>query len=467
MSSFRHKPEKLKYLSNINTLDEVHRKQVSEFDSKRSQIPQKKDLLRTLNTELREVEKQGCLTIEDIKKRSQIKEQIEKVTEELYDLENGLQELDYYSKANDILTEYYKMQDDMHDQEPNAIQNDVTQESSEKDNSIPISQKLVELNLLSQQKRKVKKPTRKRIKRTEQKQKQNILSFFAGNSENCGATETSESIASESLTASTSKMSNTEQYEEIEKIVSNKATLFDEYMMLTDRAYMGAKSRINNIKMCTNCDVEKTLIQSEGSYVCQMCGETEHIIIESEVPNHKDATSEKPRYPYKRLNHLIEWLNQFQAKESTEIPDDVYNNILAEIKRQRLDSKIKRLPYMKLRSIIKNILKKLRYTAYYEHVPYIVSKVTHKPPPILSRDVEDRVKMMFKQAQEPFNKFCPDNRINFLNYSYILNKMFRIIKMDEYAQCFPLLKSREKLREQDILWKNICNYLDWEFHPSI
>lgn len=125
------------------------------------------------------------------------------------------------------------------------------------------------------------------------------------------------------------------------------------------------------------------------------------------------------------------------------------------------------MPYIKLRSVIKNILKKLRYTQYYEHVPYIISKVTHKPPPILSRDVEDKVKIMFKQIQEPFNKFCPPDRINFLNYSYILNKLFRILRMDEYAKCFPLLKSRDKLRQQDAIWKNICQYLKWEFHPSI
>lgn len=145
----------------------------------------------------------------------------------------------------------------------------------------------------------------------------------------------------------------------------------------------------------------------------------------------------------------------------------MYNNIIAEIKSQRIEHKIKNIPYIKLRLIIKNILKKLRYTQYYEHVPYIISKITQKPPPILSRDIEDKIKLMFKQIQEPFNKYCPSNRINFLNYSYILNKLFKILKMEEYANCFPLLKSRDKLRQQDVIWKNICNHLKWEFHPSI
>ena len=40
--------------------------------------------------------------------------------------------------------------------------------------------------------------------------------------------------------------------------------------------------------------------------------------------------------PYKRINHFREWLNQFQAKESTEIPDEIYSSILIEINKMRI-----------------------------------------------------------------------------------------------------------------------------------
>ena len=39
--------------------------------------------------------------------------------------------------------------------------------------------------------------------------------------------------------------------------------------------------------------------------------------------------------------------------------------------------------------------------------------------------------------------------------------------MDEYLIHFPLLKSREKLYQQDKIWKNICKELNWEFINSI
>ncbi|NQY31278.1 MAG: hypothetical protein HRT69_17650 [Flavobacteriaceae bacterium] len=37
-------------------------------------------------------------------------------------------------------------------------------------------------------------------------------------------------------------------------------------------------------------------------------------------------------FAYKIINHFNEWLAQFQAKESTEIPKEVFDKIILEIK---------------------------------------------------------------------------------------------------------------------------------------
>ena len=345
MSSFKYKPEKLKYLSNINTLDELHKKQVADFNYKKMQIPNKKAELRKLNANLLEMQKKELCDVDDIRKKSNIKEKIEEITEDLYELENGLTELDYYSRTGDILLEYYNIVDDSCDSCDSCDSHfNIIDESDNAEIAIEktkISQKLVELNLLSQQKRKIKKPTRKRAKRLEEKPKQNILSFFSrssdqkqnyeeNNTDTCTETETGIETETETETETASniaenipvpinsttinptnndenvqsKLVDYDQYTDVEKLVSNKATLFDEYMMMIDRAYVSSKLKSNPIRLCLTCGIEKTLIQSEGSYVCQKCGETEHIIVESEIPNHKDATSEKPKYPYKRLLNI-------------------------------------------------------------------------------------------------------------------------------------------------------------------
>ena len=64
-------------------------------------------------------------------------------------------------------------------------------------------------------------------------------------------------------------------------------------------------------------------------------------------------------------------------------------------------------------------------------------------------------------------KIIIKGRKNFLSYSYILYKFCELLELDELANLFPMLKSREKLKEQDNLWEKICNYLNWEYIPSI
>ena len=219
------------------------------------------------------------------------------------------------------------------------------------------------------------------------------------------------------------------------------------------------RSRINK---CLNCNIEKTLIHSEGIYVCKKCFEVESIIIDSEKPNYKDPTPEKSGYPYKRINHFNEWLSQFQAKESTSIPESVYNSILYELKKIRFND----LSKLNIKRV-KVILKKLRLQQYYEHIPHIISKITGDNPPEISRETEEVLRHMFKDIQLPFEKHCPKTRTNFLSYSYVLHKFCQLLELDDLIKCFPLLKSREKLRQQEKIWKNICMELKWQYYPSI
>jgi hypothetical protein len=116
---------------------------------------------------------------------------------------------------------------------------------------------------------------------------------------------------------------------------------------------------------------------------------------------------------------------------------------------------------------MKKILKKLKYDKYYEHTSYIVWRVCGIPPPTFPRNVIDRIEKMFNLIQKPFEMFRPSNRKNFLSYSYVLHKFFDMMNMPEYLVYFKLLKNRKKLREQEKVFKMICEYLNWPFKSSI
>tara|TARA_B110000908_G_C10193978_1_gene421928 strand:+ start:643 stop:1386 length:744 start_codon:yes stop_codon:yes gene_type:complete len=219
----------------------------------------------------------------------------------------------------------------------------------------------------------------------------------------------------------------------------------------------------NNIKnVCYDCNIEKIVYSTDGISVCPQCGVQEKILIAFNKPSYKQPPREMSYFAYKRINHFNEWLAQFQAKETTDIPKNVYNNIIEEIKKESYIS-IHTISISKLRSI----LKKLKLNKYYEHVPHIMNRLTGTPAPIITRDIEIKLRSMFKEIQNPWMKYCPNNRSNFLSYSYVLYKCLQLLEMDEYLEYFTLLKSREKLAEQDKIWKCICSDLRWEYIKTI
>jgi len=201
---------------------------------------------------------------------------------------------------------------------------------------------------------------------------------------------------------------------------------------------------------------------NEAVFTCTQCGYQEFVLVDSDKPSYKDPPREVSYYAYKRINHFNEWLAQFQAKESTEIPQEVYESICAELKKERI------LDYRTLsRQKVREILKKLKYNKYYEHVPHIINRLNGQNAPVMSREIEEKLRYMFKEIQPAFQKHCPKDRSNFLSYSYVLYKFCELLELDEYLSSFPLLKNRDKLYVQDKIWEKICEDLAWQFIRSV
>jgi hypothetical protein len=243
----------------------------------------------------------------------------------------------------------------------------------------------------------------------------------------------------------------------------NKDEIYEKYMKVIDKNYIS----INNddvpiFDKCSICHLEMLLNNNTGILICSNCGATENIIIDSDKPSFKEPPKEMTSFCYKRINHLNEFLAQFQAKETTDIPEDVYNEILVEIKKERITNMAHITPEK-----MRIILKKIKKNDYYEHIPYIINQLNGLPAPVIAPEIEEIIRGMFKAIQIPFEKYCPHKRKNFLSYNYVMYKFFELLELDEYLDCFQLLKSRTKLHQQDLIWKNICSDLNWQFIKSL
>lgn len=244
-----------------------------------------------------------------------------------------------------------------------------------------------------------------------------------------------------------------------------KKDIFEDYLEAVEQVKdKSRKVHKCDETICTSCGAQQIVFNSCGSeIICKKCGVITTILGGDVTYKDEHELIEKTiSYSYKRSNHFQEWLSQLQANESTKIPQDVIDSLRSEFRKMKI-KKIEEITHAKVRAL----LKKLRMNKYYEHVPYIANILNGIKPMQMSLELQERLRLMFNEIQTPFDKHCPAERKNFLSYSYVLYKFCELLSEDEYLKYFPLLKSREKLYAQDVIWKKICDELRWEFIPTI
>jgi hypothetical protein len=245
-----------------------------------------------------------------------------------------------------------------------------------------------------------------------------------------------------------------------DKIHDNK-NIVQKYLSNIDESFIDMNSFVRETDICQFCfKGEMIPLDDEGILICNNCAVNIPYLIENEKPSYKEPPKEVCFYAYKKINHFKEILAQFQGKETTQIPDIVIEHIHLQIKKERIN--IDQLTHHKT----KEILKKLGFNKYYEHIAFIKNKLGINPP-VFSQELEDTLCNLFMEIQSPYAKTCPDYRVNFLNYYYVLFKFCELLEESQFLNDIPLLKDREKLIEQDETWKKMCVELDWEFIPTV
>jgi uncharacterized Zn finger protein (UPF0148 family) len=460
MSMFKHKPSKLKYRSDTITLDEIHKDLMNKMDSnyqKLEYLSKTRDLIVDYYEKLSGNQYDINCIDEEVNKCNpknfelvDIKKEIEQCTNEnetqqenifsLRNRSNDNENNEENNENNESCDDYYNMQNNNNDD-----CNDCEENKNEDNVNISIfssnpGDELRLLNEMSRKHRKTKKPVKKRKGGGNDVCGKSIFQFFSNGDKE-----------EESLTNDCDDV--------LEKM--NRAKLQEKFLFIVDKSFACSHVKVQKNIICDKCNKEKVLFSSEGNYICKNCGETENIVMETENNNYKETNYEKQKYPYKKINHLKEKLNQFQSKETADVPDEIYDIIMSDLRKKRTN------PETVDPLTIRTILKKHRQTNYYEHLQQIYCKVTNSPPITLSRDIEATIIQKFQCMQESFQKHRPEGRSNFLSYYYVLNKLFKIIGLEKHSLFFPLLKSKEKLRDQDNIWAKICRDMNWTFYSSL
>jgi predicted nucleic acid-binding Zn-ribbon protein len=406
----------------LTTLEGFHNDKIRKFKDQKESLPALREELAAL------VEKLELWPME-LRFTDEHKESIEKETElksRIADVEADKDMMNYYLNVGDILFGYY----------------DTQQRIATGDNSI------------QNESNKIRTPAN------------SVLSYFK-TSPVAQASSTDKSpktnVNKKKKETFTTKASNI--IADIDGMRRDKA--LEKYLSIVEPAaiksgIMPGSGIESDYGCCPLCESEMHFSQNEAMLGCRECGYQDFILIDSEKPSYKDPPREISYFAYKKINHLNEWLAQFQAKETTEIPTEIFEQIQMELRKERIIDTLKLKP-----SKLREILKKLKLSKYYEHVAHIMNRLNGVQAPVLSREVEDKLRFMFREIQPSFIKHCPKGRSNFLSYSYVLYKFCQLLELDDFLPCFPLLKSREKLYMQDKIWQCICDDMGWEFIKSI
>jgi hypothetical protein len=425
---FKQKNKKIIQCDSRITLDAKHNEIIKNFKEEQKNLKKYYLELKSEEEKLEKIQKNDSITLnpEDLTDYFFVQNNIDELKEKIKNIELQSKETDYFIKTGNILYEYYNEMDDV------AKQEDDSQPSKKKE-----------------------KKEKKKVAIGENEPK--IGAFF-------GIPSKQDEIEENNEGKRVLKMNDFVQM----GTNIDRASKLDAYLSKIDKSY-GIRGKVHNkIDFCKKCkitynkDYELIVNHIEGFMSCLKCGHMEYVIIESDKPNYKDPPPEATYFAYKRTNHLNEILNQIQAKESTDIPDEVLDAVREEIRKERIKD-LTELTNKKIRYY----LRKLNLNKYYEHIAHIINRLNGLPPPIITKDIEDKIRIMFSAVNSAWGEIPKKPKKNFLNYNYVLYKFVELLDRDEYKVLFPLLKSRDKIVSHDVVWKEICEKLGWEFLRTI
>ena len=400
---FKVKSSKRSNPESRTTLDAIHHQKVQQLMEQREHIDTYKSELAVLKEKI----SQSSSDIEIWR----LERDAEVLEKKIKAIDDGSEIMDYYLRSGDILYNYYDIQDH------------------------------IQQGTINYQSNKAKPGS--------------ILAILDG----VAASEDNQSTGELMLSGSSAVMNVPS-----EKKGLQRNQLLNEYLQLEDpsMARNTADDYDDPWTICDMCGNEMNMCLNEANLTCSKCGHQEFILVDSDKPSYKDPPREVCYYAYKKINHFNEWLAQFQAKESTEIPADIYDSIMVQLKKERITN-MGTLKPTKLREILRT----MKCSKYYEHIPHIINRLNGQNAPFMSREDEEKLRHMFREIQPSFKKHCPKGRRNFLSYGYVLYKFCELLEMDEYLSCFPLLKNRDKLYLQDKTWQRICADQNWQYISTV
>ena len=220
--------------------------------------------------------------------------------------------------------------------------------------------------------------------------------------------------------------------------------------------YKEPKKRDHNF--CIKCKLRKIVDCERSTLVCTNCGLCEYYPVYVASYNHTMQYSRR-KCINKRSDNFKVILNQFFYGGKQFVPDDVMETFRDEIHNETNILYNYTIPLMI--PILECILKRNELTMYKGSLYYIYFKLSGKSFPHITIKEYNMILSLFNVVSSIYNKYKPKGRKSFLNYSFVLKKLFIMLGKVEYAKFILPLKTHSKQKELERVWELITKDHEW------
>jgi len=221
--------------------------------------------------------------------------------------------------------------------------------------------------------------------------------------------------------------------------------------------------------ICPNCSINMNVLSSQSELICKNCGFTETLygtVFEDEQFFYQEGQRTK-HGSYDPSKHCRFWVDRIQARETTEIPKKVIDDI-----KKSLKVSIGNIDDITCR-LIRKFLRRTQNSKYNEHIPLIRKIITGITPPQLTDEELQLINIYFDKVIKIYEDIKPSNTINCFYHPYFIYKIIEHLlkngskmRLAKILQCIHL-QSRETLIKNDKIWKKICEHItEIEYVPT-
>ena len=204
--------------------------------------------------------------------------------------------------------------------------------------------------------------------------------------------------------------------------------------------------------------MEMTIDCQNSHLVCTNCGLCEYYPVYVASYNYTMEPLRR-KCVYKRSDNFKTIPSQFLYGGKKLVPDDVMDAIRDEIHNGTNILYNYTIPITI--PTLECILKRNELMIHKDSIYLIYFKLSGKSFPHITTKEYNLILNVFNVVSSIYNKYKPNGRKSFLNYSFVLNQILIMMGKVEHAKCIPPLKTRSKQKELERVWELMTKDHEW------